>query len=164
MTDPTPRIQLPLLEPGQAQKEQFHNEALALLDLAVQAAGEGPLDTPPEAPQPGQCWIVGPVPSGDWAGHAGHVAGWTAAGWRFVAPREGMRIWLDTDRGFALFAGGEWRIGEVHGKLFVERQQVVGIRGAAIPEPEGGMVVDAEARAAIVALLQALRSHGLIDA
>lgn len=80
------------------------------------------------------------------------------------SPSEGMRIWLDTDRGFALFAGGEWRTGQAYGKLFVEGQQVVGIRSAAIPEPEGGIVVDAEARAAIVALLQALRSHGLIDA
>lgn len=163
MTDPTPRLALPLLEPGQAQKEMFHNEALALLDIAVQASAIGPLDTPPETPQIGQCWIVGDDPAGDWAGRASGIAGWTPAGWRFVAPREGMRVWLGGAQSLAIFSGGHWRIGEVHGKLFVEGQQVVGIRGAAIPEPEGGMVVDAEARAAIVALLQALRSHGLID-
>lgn len=39
MTDlPTPRLALPLLQPGQAQKEMYHNEALARLDLAVQPA------------------------------------------------------------------------------------------------------------------------------
>lgn len=162
MTGPTPRLALPLLEPGQAQKEMFHNEALALLDIAVQASADGPLDAPPADPQPGDCWIVGAAPSGEWAGRARCVAGWTPGGWRFVVPRDGMRLWLGPARGFALFAGGEWRFGEAHGKLIVEGQQVVGIRGAAIPEPAGGMVVDGEARTAIVALLEALRSHGLI--
>jgi hypothetical protein len=162
MTEPTPRLALPLLEPGQAQKEMFHNEALALLDIAVQGSAEGPIDTPPADPRPGDCWIVGAAPDGEWAGRAGCVAGWTAGGWRFVAPREGMRLWLGLARGFALFADGEWRLGQAHGKLFVEGQQVVGIRSSAIPEPAGGMVVDGEARTAIVALLEALRSHGLI--
>lgn len=34
----TARLGLPLLAPGQAQKELFHNEALALVDAATQAA------------------------------------------------------------------------------------------------------------------------------
>lgn len=164
MTEPTARLALPLLEPGQAQKEMFHNEALALLDIAVQGAAAGPLDIPPADPQSGECWIVGANPSGDWSERARCIAGWTAGGWRFVAPFEGMRMWLGLGTGLALFVDGEWRIGETHGKLFVEGQQVVGLRSAAIPEPEGGTVVDGAARAAIVALLQALRAHGLIEA
>jgi len=40
---------------------------------------------------------------------------------------------------------------------------VVGPRGDAIAEPEGGSVVDAEARAVINAVLAALRAHGLIE-
>lgn len=163
MTEPTPRLALPLLEPGQAQKEMFHNEALALLDIAVQAAASGPIDTPPTAPEPGQCWIVGASPEGEWAGHAQELAGWSDAGWRFVAPREGMHLWLAASRGPARFVDGEWRMGAAYGKLFVEGQQVVGSRTAAIPEPDGGLVVDGEARAAIVALLEALRAHGLIE-
>ncbi|HVJ03793.1 MAG TPA: DUF2793 domain-containing protein [Sphingomonas sp.] len=163
MTDPTPRLALPLLEPGQAQKEMFHNEALIRLDIAVQGAAAGPLDTPPAAPAPGQCWLVGAAPTGDWVGHGNEVAGWTDAGWRFLAPREGMRLWLGTPVGFALFVEGEWRIGGTYGKLFVEGQQVVGAQGSPIPEPAGGTVVDGEARDAIVAVLEALRSHGLIE-
>ncbi|WP_367112966.1 DUF2793 domain-containing protein [Sphingomonas sp.] len=85
MTDPTHRLALPLLEPGQAQKEFFHNEALTRLDIAVQGAATGPADTPPAVPRPGQCWIVGATPTGDWIGHAHAVAGWTDAGWRFLA-------------------------------------------------------------------------------
>jgi hypothetical protein len=47
----------------------------------------------------------------------------------------------------------------------VAGNQVVGARGAAIANPAGGATVDAEARAALVALLDALRAatgHGLI--
>lgn len=164
MTDmTTARLSLPLLQPGQAQKEMSHNEALTLIDLGVQAAAQGMADTPPADPAPGACWIVGTAPTGAWAGHAGAVAGWTAGGWRFVAAREGMRLWIDTERGFALHRSGEWRFGEAHGKVFVEGIQTVGKRLSAIMEPNGGEVVDGPARAAIVAVLEAMRDHGLIE-
>ncbi len=37
MTDITDRLALVLIAPGQAQKEMTHNEALARLDIMVQA-------------------------------------------------------------------------------------------------------------------------------
>lgn len=165
MTDPpTARLSLPLLQPGQAQKEMFHNEALARLDIAVQgAAVAGGANAPPGDPATGDCWIVGEAPEGPWAGHAGKVAGWTQAGWRFVEPCEGMRLWIAADLAFALFSGGIWSFGRSHGRLFVEGLQLVGPRGAAIAEPAGGATVDVEARAVIAAVLEALRAHGLID-
>lgn len=166
MTDlPTARLSLPLLQPGQAQKEGVHNEALTLIDVAVQgavvAAGA---NTPPTDPALGDCWIVGSAPVGAWAAHAGQVAGWTQGGWRFVEPREGMRFWIVTDGAFALFSGGTWTSGRSYGRLFVEGVQLVGPRAAAIAEPAGGSSVDAQARATIASILEALREHGLIDA
>lgn len=165
MTDlPTARLSLPLLQPGQAQKEMVHNEALALLDISVQgavvAAGA---NIPPAEPVPGDSWIVGEAPAGIWSGRADQVAGWTLAGWRFVVPCEGMRLWIIADQAFALFSGGNWEIGRSYGRLFVEGMQVVGPRVAAIAEPAGGLTVDAEARAAIMAVLEALRGHGLVE-
>lgn len=163
MSDITERLALPLLDAGQAQKELHHNEALVRLDLLVQAAAEAmDLNVPPEAPAPGRCWVIGPLPEGEWLGHAHEIAGWTEGGWRFVAPREGMQLWLNQSAGHALFADGQWRRGALHGELLVEGQKVVGARTAAIAEPEGGTVVDAAARAAISAVLVALRAHGLI--
>ncbi len=163
MTDMmTPRLSLPLLQPGQAQKEMSHNEALALIDLSVQAAAEGVLSAPPTDPAEGQCWIVGASPTGAWSGHAHAIAGWTPGGWRMVQPREGTRLWIDQTSGFALFRGGEWRFGEAHGKVFIGGLQVVGERMPDIAEPIGGLVVDGAARAAIIAVLEALRVHGLI--
>jgi uncharacterized protein DUF2793 len=165
MTDlVTSRLALPLLAAGQAQKEMAHNEALARLDLAVQGAAiAAGLDIPPEAPLAGQCWIVGDAPEGAWAGQSKAVAGWTEGGWRFVAPAEGMRLWLGRNEGFALFSGGNWQLGEAHGRLFIGGVQVVGPRAAAIMEPSGGAVVDAEARASILAVLDVMRAHGLVD-
>ena len=134
MTDmPTPRLTLPMLQPGQAQKEMYHNEALARLDIAVQpavmTAGE---NIPPGDPEPGQAWILGSAPTGDWSGNAKAVAGWTEAGWRFLAPREGMTAWVVEDAGFALFSGGSWSVGVAHGRLIVDGEQVVGPRAEAI--------------------------------
>ncbi|MEP9359332.1 DUF2793 domain-containing protein [Sphingomonas sp. KR3-1] len=164
MIETTDRFALPLLAAGQAQKEMHHNEAILRLDLLTQAAAEAAgIDVPPEDPELGQCWIIGDAPEGEWTGHAREVAGWTEGGWRFLVPREGMRLWLGEATGFALFASGGWRSGELHGRVLVDGDQIIGPRGAAIAEPVGGTVVDAEARAAISAVLVAMRVHGLIE-
>jgi hypothetical protein len=87
----TPRLALPLLQPGQAQKETTHNEALTVLDLTVQASVlTVGTNVPPAVPLVGSAWIVGTAPTGGWVGQARAIAGWTSGGWRFVAPRDGM--------------------------------------------------------------------------
>jgi hypothetical protein len=160
----TARLSLPLLHAGQAQKELDHNEALALLDLAVQpivvAAG---LDVPPSDPGLGECWIVGASPLGAWAGRAQAPAGWTIGGWRYVVPRSGMVVWRLSDAMTMRYDGSQWTTGEVHATgLFVEGGQVVSRRQPPIADPEGGGTTDAEARIALQAILAALRNHGLV--
>jgi Protein of unknown function (DUF2793) len=162
--DRSARLDLPQLYAGQAQKETTHNEALAVLDLAVQATviAVG-VDVPPSNPVPGDCWIVGPGPVGAWAGQARVIAGWTVGGWRFVAPREGMRAWSIADGADARFVAGAWRVGEVRAaRLLVEGVQVVGAQQPTVSAPIGGVTVDAEARAAIALMLTALKEHGLL--
>lgn len=162
--DRSARLALPLLAAGQAQKELTHNDALALLDLlvqpAVQAAG---LDAPPADAVAGQCWIVGPAPTGDWAGQAMALAAWTASGWRFAPPLDGMAVWIVSDRLQARFVAGAWTAGTLAGHhVEIDGIPVVGPQSAAIAAPAGGAMIDAEARSAIFAMLAALRSHGLI--
>jgi hypothetical protein len=162
----TARFALPLLHAGQAQKELFHNEALLLADALLQPCVEAVgVDTPPAEPVAGQCWIVGDVPAGAWAGSAGALALWSEGGWRFAAPREGMAVWVAGEELVARRVSGAWHLGRLAAaQLVIDGEQVVGPREPAIDEPDGGSVVDGEARAAIEAILQALRAHGLIDA
>ncbi|MEM8695168.1 MAG: DUF2793 domain-containing protein [Pseudomonadota bacterium] len=164
MSDTTARFGLPFIQPGQAQKEVFHNEALALLDAAVHPTAESRGDNvPPAIPVEGRSWIVGTAPTGEWDGHANDLATWTAGGWRFVAPIEGMRIWRRDAGFFSFWTGASWRDGEVVGDLLViAGKTVVGPQQSAIGEPIGGSTVDGEARAAVVSILAALRAHGLI--
>lgn len=166
MTAQSPRLALPLLEAGQAQKEIMHNEALAILDAATQAVAEtlGD-DAPPATPAEGKSWIVGTAPTGDWTGHAGALATWTGGGWRFLAPFSGMTAWITTEGVVARYRDGVWTSGMVVANaIVIGGNQVVGARQAAIADPSGGTTLDAAARAAITSILAALRSHGLIDA
>lgn len=164
MPELSDRFALPLLNAGQAQKEIYHNEALALLDLLAQAAVEDhDLDTPPSSPVPGQCWVVGASPTGAWAGQAGKMAGWTSGGWRFIEPRAGMAAW-DIGNGYWLrHDGSSWRAGEIAAlALEIGGIQVVGSQQSAIVDPAGGSVIDTQARDVLALVLSALRMHGLI--
>jgi hypothetical protein len=165
MSEASPRFQLPFIVPGQAQKELFHNEALLRVDALLHAAVEAvALPTPPVAPAEGQCWTVGAAPSGAWAGRENQVAMWSEGGWRFVVPAIGMVLW-DKAAGVSVrWTGSGWTGGEISGSaLIVSGQQVVGVRQPAVPSASGGTVIDAEARAALNAVIAALMSHGLID-
>ncbi len=164
MTEASARIALPLLQAGQAQKEIYHNEALALVDIAVAAAAQGAGDNdPPGSPDVGQCWIVGSAPTGVWAGHASALAGWTSGGWRFLAAPEGMTVWLIGSALWARRTAGGWITGDLPASsVRVGGVQVVGSRQSAIVDPAGGSMIDAESRSALVSILAAMRSHGLI--
>jgi hypothetical protein len=162
--DVTERLKMPLLASGQAAKEIAHNEALLIADtLLCGAVEEPPRNAPPGSPATGQAYIVGASPSGAWAGKAGHVAGYTAGGWRLIPPADGMALLVKSTGTSAIYRGGAWDVGEVRAAAIkVGGQQVVGGQGAAIAAPTGGSTVDAEARTAISAILGALRAHGLI--
>lgn len=166
MTETSARLAMPLLQSGQAQKEIYHNEALALIDLAVAASAVTiGTNAPPVAPAIGQCWIVGSTPARAWLDHAGALAGWTTGGWRFVAPTEGMVVWVESAALWARHAAGVWLLGDVAASsITIGGVQVVGARQPAIADPGGGATVDAEARNAVISLLAALRTHGLISA
>ena len=164
MTEQTPRFALPLLQAGQAQKELDHNEALALVDAALHPLAQTVGDNaPPIGPTPGQSWVVGTAPTDAWAGRADALALWTGGGWRFLAPVVGMTIWCGATGRPARWDGSGWRDGDVvAARIVIAGTQVVGARRAAIADPAGGGAVDLEARAAITAILAALRGHGLI--
>jgi hypothetical protein len=142
-TSVSPRLKLPLLHPGQSQKELFVNEAHALVDALVHAAVEGESDTPPATPAEGECWLVGESPTDAWTDHPGELASYQAGSWIFAGVREGMRV-RDLATGQDIRYSGGWQ------------------RPAAPAEPSGGTTADAEARAAIVGLIDGLVAAGIL--
>jgi hypothetical protein len=164
MSEQTPRFDLPFIIPGQAQKELFHNEALLRVDAALHPCVESAVAAPPAAPAEGKCWIVASPATGDWTGRENQIALWTAAGWRFIAPAPGTTAWNEAAGVEIRWSGSAWSAGEVRCTgLFVGGQKVVGDRLPAVPSPSGGTVIDAEARAAITALIATFMSHGLTE-
>lgn len=165
MSETSARFALPFLVPGQAQKEAFHNEALAAIDCALHAAIQAnPLASPPAERTVGQCWIVAPDATGDWAGRTDSLAAWTASGWRFIEPVEGMLVWNKAAGFWMRWTGADWSSGTLPATaIAIGGQQVVGPRLPEVPSPSGGTVIDAEARAAVGALIATLKSHGLTD-
>lgn len=142
-TSASPRFSLPLLFAGQAQKEFYVNEAHALTDALLHCAVEGEATDPPAAPAPGDCWIVAATASGAWVGQENSIACFQAGNWLFVAPRNGLRAYNQVSGQEWLYANG-WQIPQP------------------IAVPTGGATVDAEARAAISAILAALQQNGVL--
>lgn len=160
----SPRLSLPFLQPGQAQKEMTHNEALQAIDILVQPVAESAdAATPPAAPLEGQCWIIAPPGSGAWDGRAGQIAQWTAGGWRFAAAAGGWRCHV-RDRGTDMVHDGSgWaESGLRTDGVYIGGTRVIAAQQPAIAGPSGGATQDAEARSTISTVLAVLRAHGLI--
>jgi hypothetical protein len=66
------------------------------------------LSAPPGSPVEGARYIVGPAPSGAWAGQAGKIAAYQDGAWAYYAPRAGWLAWVaDEDRLYA-WEGSAW--------------------------------------------------------
>jgi len=150
MANNTVRFELPLIAVNQAQKDVTHNEAVTMLDvlshLLVQSRG---LTQPPATPAIGDAWIVGFGGVNEWQGRDGDIAFWTSGGWRFIPANEGAQAWVLDEQISLRYLQGSW-------------SKLLAIPQPMIADPVGGTVVDQEARAAVVNVLNALRSHGLI--
>ena len=138
--------------------------ALQVLDALVAAAVEDSArDDPPASPAPGDCYLIGGNPTGEWSQHAGHLAAFGTAGWRFVAPLPGMAVFVKATETVATYGASGWDVGTVRGsRIVIDGQQVIGPQAAPIADPAGGTTIDSEARSTLEQILATLRHHGLI--
>lgn len=138
--------------------------ALLRIDMLLCAVVEGPgLTTPPANPPYGACYLVAEDATGAWVGQDGAVAAFSDGGWRFAAPVDGMQL-LDRASGqLVVRRNDSWESGIVRAQeLRINGMPVVRERQAAVPDPIGGSIIDAQCRAAVAAILASLRTHGLI--
>ena len=109
MPDNSPRLDLPYIQPSQAQKHITHNEAVARLDalsqLTVLAVGA---ETPPATPETGDIHALGNAPTGVWAGQENKLALWDGVAWQFITPREGWRAWDEGAGRLLVAVDGDW--------------------------------------------------------
>ena len=112
-------LSLPYIMPAQAQKHVTHNEAIRQLDLLVQlAVTSRDLGTPPDMPEDGSRFIVGPGAGGAWAGQTNAIALYTRTdGWLFTPPQPGWRAWIVEEGALAVWAGTEWETGATYQNL-----------------------------------------------
>ncbi len=103
----TPNLGLGLLDVGQSQKELTVNEALSALDALQAGVKSRGLGTPPVSPSDGDCYIIGPSPTGAWAGLADRLT-YYLSGWRFLAPKSGMNLWVADESLCAHYTGSAW--------------------------------------------------------
>lgn len=139
----TRHLGLPLLFVGQSQKEFFVNHSLSVIDGLVHRSINGAGLEPPEDVEDGDCYLVLSPATGAWEDYENHLALFIGGDWQFVAPQVGSMV-FDRGLGQQLFFDGAWQ-------------------SASLPEEAtGGAIVDAEARALIAQVIDALAKLRLV--
>jgi hypothetical protein len=158
----TPRLALPLIAPGQSQKDVTHNEALLALDQMITlVVASRSLAAPPANPALGEIQIVAAAAAVAWGHPAGTLVQWLGAGWQASPPRDGQ-IALLADEGLMLVHRAGWQALWPVAGLAIGGRSVLTAVPAAISAPAGGSTVDSQARASLSALLQALQQQGIL--
>lgn len=106
----TPRLSLPLLAAGQAQKHVTHNDALTRLDALIQLAVISRSQAaPPAAPTELDAYLVPSGGTGAFAGQENRLALFEDGGWSFLAPRKGWQCWIEDEAELQVWTGSLWR-------------------------------------------------------
>jgi hypothetical protein len=105
----TARLNLPLIDAGQAQKNVTHNEAILALDQFVQASVlSQTLAVPPASNHEGDSYIVAAAGSGAWAGKSGQIAAFQQGAWNFYTPSVGCLVWVTAQSRVFVWTGTAW--------------------------------------------------------
>jgi hypothetical protein len=109
MSQTSTHLNLPYIQPAQAQKHVTHNEAIELLDLIVQLTVQDfGATTPPATPAEGETWALGLTPTDAWTGEAGKIASFRGGGWLFVAPQAGWQAYSIIAEEMRVYTGAIW--------------------------------------------------------
>lgn len=108
MTDTT-RLGLPLIDGAEAQKHVTHNEALAVLDIVVQARVLDRVRTsPPPSPAEGDAYLVATGATDAWAGGDGRIAAFANGAWRLLSPATGWLVFVAAENRLIVKTDAGW--------------------------------------------------------
>ena len=109
MSQRSVHIDLPYIQPAQAQKHVTHNEALRALDALVQlSVADTDRTAPPAAAQNGDRHIVAVGAAGLWAGQDGAIAVFDTGVWVFYAPQTGWQALVVDQAAHVFWDGTAW--------------------------------------------------------
>lgn len=110
MSQTSPLLSLPYIQPAQAQKHVTHNEALRRLDALVQLSVESrALTEPPTSTGEGARFIVATGASGEWAGQDHAIALNAGGAWLFLPPNTGWQAWVADEGTQVIWQDGLWQ-------------------------------------------------------
>jgi hypothetical protein len=105
----SPNLVMPFIEAAQAQKHVTHNEALRVLDAAIQLSVlDRDLTAPPGSPSDGDRYIPASGATGDWSSKDLNIAAWQDGAWAFLVPREGWLCWVADEDVLLVWDGAAW--------------------------------------------------------
>lgn len=109
MSQTSTHLNLPYIQPAQAQKHVTHNEAIELLDLIVHLTVQDfGAATPPATPAEGETWALGLTPTDAWTNEAGKIASFRGGGWLFVTPQAGWQAYSIIAEEMRVYTGAIW--------------------------------------------------------
>lgn len=110
MSQSSPILSLPYIQPAQAQKHVTHNEALRVLDAITQLSVlDTTLTEPPAQVAVGDRYIVAVGGTGVWDGQDSSVAVFVDSTWQFFAPSIGWRADVAVSGNEVRFDGNGWQ-------------------------------------------------------
>jgi len=134
MSERSAHLDLPYIQPAQAQKHVTHNEALRKLDALVQlSVADRDRTAPPAAPQPTDRHIVASNATGAWAGKDHAIAVYEeTGGWAFYAPQAGWQALVLAETAQVFWSGADWAAVSVGEDLF-QNVDMLGVNITADP-------------------------------
>lgn len=110
MSQTSPTLSLPYIQPAQAQKHVTHNEALRILDAVTQLSViSTTLTTPSGQTVSGDRYIVADAATGVWAGQEQNIAVQVDGSWQFFTPNIGWRADIASSGEQVRFDGTVWQ-------------------------------------------------------
>jgi hypothetical protein len=104
----TPRLNLPLLTPGQTLKYITHNEALKTLETLLYLNIEREISHAAESVQEDSFFKVSADAGSEWTAHVNKVAYYQNNRWNFITPLEGQIIWNAQIEALEVWTGEVW--------------------------------------------------------
>lgn len=83
------------------------NDLINRLESLLRGVKDRDLATPPGSPSNGDAYIVAASGTGAWSGEDGNIAMYYD-GWLFIAPKEGIKLWVDDEDRVVHYNGSAW--------------------------------------------------------